>query len=417
MSPSELYAPQSSQTNGLMTMLKASQRRAQWRATLLILPLLLFMVVAFVLPLSLLLFTSIYSPDVRDGLPRTAAALVQWQGEGLPNESAYRAIAEDLSQSENLVLMKAVATLNLRKAGFRSLLLKTKNELQMNSAANGQAELIALDQRWGEAAYWLTIKDMTAVFSSTQILATVDLSYNDKGELVYAPVGEAVYGPLIMRTIWIALIVLLWCIALGYPIAWTIASVSSRYSNLLLLLVLVPLWTSLLARTAAWLLLFQKDGKVNEVLVSLGIFETAQQLLYTRGAVYVAMVHIMLPFMVLPIYAVMKTIGPEQIRAAKSLGASPAAAFLQVYFPQTLAGLTAGSVVVFVITLGFYITPTLLGGGRDMMLSTIISQLALKSGDWSLASALALVMLAGVAAIFALFRILFKTKGALNGHV
>lgn len=400
-----------SKSGDLKAMLRASQRRARWRALLLILPLLLFMLVAFALPLSLLLFTSVYNPDVRDGLPRTAAALGQWNGEGLPDDSAYRAVVEDLTRVENKPLMKAVGSLNLRKSGFRSLLLKTRNAAEPDTlAAGGRAALVAIDGRWGDPAYWETIKSMTALFTSAQILATVDLSYSDKGGIVTTG-DEAVYGPLIARTAWMALVVLFWCVLLGYPIAWTIANAPGRYANVLLLLVLVPLWTSLLARTAAWLLLLQKNGSLNELLVGLGIFDTPQQMLYTRGAVYIAMIHIMLPFMILPVYAVMKTIGPEQVRAAKSLGASPPAAFLQVYVPQTLAGLMAGGVVVFVMSLGFYITPTLLGGGRDVMLSTVIARLALKSADWPLASALALVMLVGVAAISVLFRILFQNRG------
>ncbi|MCZ7472701.1 MULTISPECIES: ABC transporter permease [Rhizobium/Agrobacterium group] len=400
------------QSRELKTSLRAAQRRVQWRATFLILPLFLFMVVAFVMPLGMLLFTSVYSPEVRDGLPRTTIALSQWRGKELPDDATYQALVDDLTHVANKEVMTAVAALNLRKSGFRSLLLKTKNTTQLQSVAGTRDDLVAIDKRWGDVSYWQTISDMTGAFTSAQLLATVDLSYGDKGDIVAA--DEAVYGPLIARTVWIAFIVLSWCVLLGYPISWTIAQVPDRYKNLLLLLVLVPLWTSLLARTAAWLLLFQKDGKLNEVLVGLGIFDAAQQLLYTRGAVYVAMVHIMLPLMVLPIYAIMKTIGPEQVRAAKSLGASPSAAFFQVYLPQTLPGVTAGSVVVFVMSLGFYITPTLIGGGRDVMLSTVIAQLALKSADWPLASALALVMLIGVAAILMAFRIIFKTRSVFN---
>jgi putative spermidine/putrescine transport system permease protein len=392
----------------LKAMLKASRRRSQRRALLLILPLLLFMLVAFALPLGLLLFTSVYNPDVREGLPRTAAALAHWDGQGLPDDSAYRAIVEDVANVDNKALMKAIGAMNLRKPGFRSLMLKTKSAPE---TVQGQADLVAIDKRWADASFWQTIKEMASPFTSAHLLATVDLKYDSNGEIVASSGDEVIYGPLILRTAWMALVVLFWCVVLGYPIAWTIANSGGRYSNVLLLLVLVPLWTSLLARTAAWLLLMQKDGTLNDLLVGLGIFDTAQQILYTRGAVYIAMIHIMLPFMILPIYAVMKTIGPEQVRAAKSLGASPPAAFFQVYLPQTLGGLTAGGVVVFVMSLGFYITPTLLGGGGDVMLSTVIARLALKSADWPLASALALVMLVGVAAIALLFRAVFQNRG------
>ena len=183
------------------------------------------------------------------------------------------------------------------------------------------------------------------------------------------------------------------CVALGYPLAYVIAQARARMAAFLLLLVLFPIWTSLLVRCYAWLVLLQRRGLINTWLANLGLIDGPLPLMHNFTGTAIGMVHIMLPFMVLPLYAAMRAIDPDYVRAAANLGASPVKAFWQVYVPLSVPGLIAGIVIVFVLCLGFYVTPALLGGGRVMMWSMQIERNVSYYGDWGAASALGVVLL------------------------
>ena len=183
------------------------------------------------------------------------------------------------------------------------------------------------------------------------------------------------------------------CIVLGYPLAYVIAQARARMAPVLLLLVLFPIWTSLLVRCYAWLVLLQRRGLVNTWLSDLGLISGPLPLMHNFTGTAIGMVHIMLPFMVLPLYASMRAINPDYMRAAANLGATPVKAFWQVFVPLSLPGLAAGVVIVFVLCLGFYVTPALLGGGRVMMWSMQIERNVSYYGDWGAASALGVVLL------------------------
>jgi len=189
------------------------------------------------------------------------------------------------------------------------------------------------------------------------------------------------------------------CLLLGFPVAAFLARHPGRLSRVLMLAVLLPFWTSLIVRTAAWMVLLARDGVVNGALVSIGVFGMPQQLLYNRFAVVLAMVHILLPSMILPLHAVMAQVPPALLRAASSLGAGPIRSFWRVWLPQTTPGVAAGCVLVFVQALGFYVTPALLGGGADQMLPWFIGFYANQTVDWGLAAALLLVLLAAIGAL------------------
>ena len=171
--------------------------------------------------------------------------------------------------------------------------------------------------------------------------------------------------------------------------------------RVLFLLVLLPF--SVLVRTAAWVVLLQKEGILNGAMLAVGLISEPKQLIFNRLGVYIAMVHVLLPFLVLPLYSVMKSIPRDHVRAAASLGAGPVSAFATVYFPQTIPGLGAGCLLVFILAIGFYITPALVGGSSDQMISGIISELALGTANWGLASALALLLLCCIAIIYPVF--------------
>jgi ABC-type spermidine/putrescine transport system permease subunit I len=184
------------------------------------------------------------------------------------------------------------------------------------------------------------------------------------------------------------------CVLLGYPLAYLVAQVSRRAATYLLLLILFPLWTSLLVRCYAWLVLLQRRGLVNSWLMDAGIVDTPMRLVHNFTGTTIGMVHIMLPFMVLPLYATMRAIDRYYMMAAANLGASPARAFWTVFLPLSMPGLAAGLIIVFVLCLGFYVTPALLGGGRVMMWSMQIERNVSYHADWGAASALGVVLLA-----------------------
>jgi ABC-type spermidine/putrescine transport system permease subunit I len=190
------------------------------------------------------------------------------------------------------------------------------------------------------------------------------------------------------------------CVLLGYPLAYLTAQVSQRTASILLLFVLFPVWTSLLVRCYAWLVLLQRRGLINTWLTDAGLIELPLRLVHNFTGTVIGMVHIMLPFMVLPLYATMRSIDRDYTRAAANLGATPTQAFWHVYVPLSLPGLAAGVIIVFILCLGFYVTPALLGGGRVMMWSMQIERNVTYHSDWGAASALGVVLLAMAMAIF-----------------
>ncbi len=193
---------------------------------------------------------------------------------------------------------------------------------------------------------------------------------------------------------------------LGYPVAYAAAHLSSRWRVLVLGLVVVPFWTSVLVRSYAWLVLLQRTGVVNKMLQALGLTNAPVMLVNNEIGVTIAMAHILLPFMVLPLFAAMEKIPEELIRAAASLGGGPLYTFRRVYLPLSMPGVIAGSVLVFVLSLGFYVTPELLGGGRTLLVSMLISRNIQLYDHWGAASAISVALLACVLAILALARTL-----------
>jgi putative spermidine/putrescine transport system permease protein len=197
------------------------------------------------------------------------------------------------------------------------------------------------------------------------------------------------------------------CLVMGFPIALLLAHVDGMVRNVLLVLVLLPFWTSLLVRTAAWIVVLQNEGLVNTALVSLGILDEPLRLIYNRTGVLIVMSQVLLPFMILPLYAVMSAIPPSHMRAALGLGGRPWFAFRRVYLPQTLPGVAAGTLLVFMLSVGYYITPALVGGSTDQMLSYFIAFYANETINWGLAAALGTVLMAIVLVLFAVYSRLF----------
>ena len=376
-------------------------------ALALVLPLFAFVLLSFVVPLGTLLGKSAYQPEVSRVFPQTLDALGEWSGEGLPPESAFAAIASELVQArEERTLGRVSGAINRVQSGMRGVLNRTARRLgQAEREGSWRATLAGIHAAWEEPQTWLTIRKAGAKFTLSHYLQALDLERAADGSIRPLPEESRVYTPLMWRTLLVSLGVTLLCLAIGYPVAYMIANSSPKRGRLLLLLVLVPFWTSLLVRTTAWIVLLQRQGVINGFLVQMGILPDADrlQMIYNMTGTFVAMTHVLLPFMVLPVYSVMRSIPSSHMAAAVSLGASPLQAFRRVYLPQTLPGIGAGSLLVFILAIGYYITPALVGGRTGELISSQIAYHVQTSLNWGLAAALSSILLVAVMVLYLIY--------------
>ncbi|MEM6941868.1 MAG: ABC transporter permease [Pseudomonadota bacterium] len=258
-----------------------------------------------------------------------------------------------------------------------------------------------VDEDWLDPAVWTTIKTYAPPYTSGYFLNSVDLMKAPDG-IEARPENERIYITLFIRTMIMSMAITGMCVLLGYPIAWLLANLRDNTANLLMILVLLPFWTSLLVRTSAWKVLLQQQGVINDTLVWLGIVanDGRLELINNQTGTIIAMTHILLPFMILPLYSVMKTIPPNYLRAAKSLGATNWTAFWRVYFPQSVPGIGAGCILVFILAIGYYITPELVGGTKGVFISNRIAYHISSSLNWGLAAALGTILLAVVLVLY-----------------
>jgi putative spermidine/putrescine transport system permease protein len=384
--------------------LRKSRRREQWRAAALVLPLFVFLAACFVVPIGAMLARGVIDTDVARILPTVTAALKSWNGSGLPAESAYQALIADIRAARGAGTLASAATrLNYDEPGFRTLLFATGRQLPDELTAPARETLIGIDPKWGERDTWAAMRRAGGPVTDFYLLAALDLQRDADNSITGAPPEQRVFRDVLGRTLWISAMVTLICLLLGYPVAYVIAAQPPGRAGVLLFLVLLPFWTSLLVRTVAWVVLLQKEGVLNSLFMSLGLVHEPLKMIYNRFAVYVAMVHVLLPFMVLPLYSVMRGIPPSYVRAASSLGAKPFTAFRRVFVPQTLAGIGAGCLMVFIQALGYYITPALVGGAEDQMISYFIAFYASRTVNWGMAAALSIMLLTATLLLYAVY--------------
>jgi putative spermidine/putrescine transport system permease protein len=382
---------------------RRSGQRARRTTFMLVLPLLAFLVVSFVLPIGSMLTRSFGDSTVADILPRTAAALRSWDGKGRPPFSAYSALADDLSRANRTGQIGKVATrMNFERAGMRSLIIKTAREAHAFVPPYAQA-FNQVDLQWSDPEVWGALRHASAFASSGYYVSALDQARKADGTWVPKPEEEQIYLTLFARTLVVAAGVTALCFLLGYPLAYYIAHLDERRRNLVLILVLLPFWTSLLVRTTAWIALLQTNGVVNDVIASVAGEEARMALIHNMTGTIIAMTHILLPFMVLPTYSVMLSVPPALKRAAVSLGAPPWTAFWRVYFPMTLPGAAAGGLLVFILALGYYITPALVGGRTGQLISNMIEFHMKTSLNWGLAAALGGLLLAAVLVLYVFY--------------
>jgi putative spermidine/putrescine transport system permease protein len=389
----------------LRASLARAEARSRRRAFLLVLPLLLFVLVTFVVPIGQMLWRSVHN----DAFPRNMPTLTAWFEETAPgtepDEAAFAALATDLKLAREARTAGEVATrVNYDHPGSRSLFTSTARNADDLEPPYREA-LLAEDEDWGDPALWQAMRGASSAYTANFYLAAVDLMRDPAGDVVQVPQERRIYLLLFERTFILSAIITALTLVLGYPIAHLLATLPLRTSNILMIFVLLPFWTSLLVRTTSWIVLLQQQGVINSTLVATGIIgdESRISMIYNQTGTIIAMTHILLPFMVLPLYSVMRPIPPSYVRAARSLGASSWKAFRSIYFPLTIPGIAAGGLLVFILAVGYYITPALVGGASGQLISNLIAYHMTDSLNWSLAAALAAILLAAVLVLYWLY--------------
>ena len=391
----------------------AKTRRSLW----LISPLLAFVVICFLAPIAAILAKSVQNPELSEAIPQTAAAIRGWDGKTLPDEALFATLGHELVDARKNGQIAAVAKrMSYEETRFRRLIISTPRRVPADGA-NVKATLVAALPDWGKISTWQALQRAASPTTPYYLLSVFDRKVNiDSGKIETLPADQALYVNVLLRTLWMALIVTLLCVALGYPLAYWLSRQPTGRANLLMIMVLLPFWTSLIVRTASWIVLLQSGGLINKTLQGLGFIDHPLALVFNRVGVYISMTHILLPFIVLPLYAVMKGISPNYMRAAISLGAHPFSAFWRVYVPQTRSGVIAGALLVFMMAIGYYVTPALLGGPNDQMISYFVAFFTNTTMNWGMAAALGTQLLIIVMLLYILYIRVTRTAADAIRH-
>ncbi len=400
----------------LKAALARAEARAKRRAFFLVLPLFLFVLITFIVPIGQMLHRSVHNSgftlhtDIGSKVQTPIMVnLRDWFDNNPrgtePDEAAFEALAADLVVLREVKAAGQAGTrINYELSGTRSMFTKAARKAPKLEAPFAAA-ILDLDEDWADPELWAAMRDASSAYTMNFYLAAVDLTRDTDGFVAQVDEKRRLYKQLFVRTLLLSLLITGLTFVLAYPIAHMLATLPLRYSNLLMILVLLPFWTSLLVRTTSWMVLLQSQGVVNDALVGTGVLadDSRIQMMYNQTGTIIAMTHILLPFMVLPLYSVMRTINPSYVRAAKSLGATSWTAFRRIYFPLTVPGIGAGALLVFILAVGYYITPALVGGADGQLISNLIAFHMQKSLNWSLAAALAGLLLGGILILYWLY--------------
>ena len=393
----------------LKVSLARAQRRSKIIAFSMVLPLLIFILIAFLIPIVDMLTLSVDNSITKDILPKSVKALQTWDENSgnLPEEIVFASMVDDIKKAKVAREHTKIGTrLNYESSGFASLFRKAGRKVKKIKKPPYKEALIKTDSRWGQIKTWQVIKQFSSGYTDGYYLAALDFKRNaTNGKIESLPGKDSIYLKLFWRTLLLSFLITFLTFIIGFPLAYMLATVSTRLSNILIIFVLLPFWTSLLVRTTSWIALLQQEGVINDFLVLVGLINNEGRLAMIHNATgtVVAMTHILLPFMILPLFSVMKTIPKSYVRAAISLGAHPWKAFFKVYFPNTGPGIGAGSILVFIIAIGYYITPALVGGNSGTFISNRIAYHISSSLNWGLGSALGVILLGIVLALFMLY--------------
>jgi putative spermidine/putrescine transport system permease protein len=425
--------------------LKKSLRRTKIRSFLLLLAPLLFLLIMFVTPIGSLLSRSVDDTSINIVLPQTFVQYELWEDKSkVPNEEMFSAVINDIRTTHKLedsngknigknLLGKAGTRMTYEFSGWRSLLLKTvksatavdkksKEEVKPYKwEAPYKEKMIKRDKRWGKVEFWQSLGAMKDPYTMGYYLNAVDLRYDANKNIIEKKEHLKIYKTIWMRTLQVSLMVTIFCLILAYPVSYLLATLPMRTSNLLMICVLMPFWTSLLVRIVAWMIMLQQNGVVNDTLVGiLPCFEGMVNLpffgetnidlcfgdedripmMYNFTGTIIVMTQVLLPFMILPIYSVMRGIPPSYMKAAQNLGATPTRAFIRVYMPQSVPGIGAGCILVFIVAIGYYITPELVGGKDGLMIGNFVAREMQQTLNWGLAAAMGAILLAAVLILY-----------------
>lgn len=391
--------------------LQRSLKRRKRNALLLVAPLFLFVLITFLMPIADMLIRSVDNKITVQILPTTVPLLSKWDALSgkLPDEAVFKAFINDVQIAAKAKIINRLGKrLNYEKSGTSSLFRKTGRKLKKfdptKLTATYQETLLKIDKRWGNIGTWQLIQRESSLYTNSHFLSAVDMENSAEG-IQWKDEDSQIYLNLFKRTLWLSFVITFLTVLLGYPIAYLLASLKTKTSNLLMILVLLPFWTSLLVRTSSWIALLQKEGIVNDFLVAIHLIGEDGRLamIHNQTGTIITMTHILLPFMILPLFSVMKTINPSYVRAARSMGATSFTAFRRIYFPNTVAGIGAGGILVFILAIGYYITPALVGGTKGTLISNFIAYHISESLNWGLAAALGTLLLLLILVLYILY--------------
>ena len=377
------------------------------------------------LPIADMLLRSVDDKHINHVYPLTFKEYQKWDRKDLPPEEVYKAMYTELgSVIPNIVdttgmkkaemkrkrsqeVGKALTRMNYSKSGWKSMIKKTRRQILKNNKKGEIPEsyketMIEINKGWGDQLYWQSMAQMLEPRTAIYYWNAVDRTYDIEKNVVMQEENRRMYMKTWWKTLKVSIYVTVYCLILGFPVAHLLANLPLRYSNLLMIFVLLPFWTSLLVRTTAWIVMLQQNGVINGVLVWLGILsdDGRIQMVYNMTGTIIAMTQILLPFMILPLYSVMKVIPKSHMRAAMNLGAKPSKAFLKVYLPQTIPGMSAGGLLVFVLAIGYFITPELVGGKDGQLIGHWIAYHLKTTLNWGLASALGALLLGAMLILY-----------------
>ena len=396
----------------LKVSLRKTERKNKIRAFLLVFPLLLFIIVTFVVPIGDMLLRSVDDSQINNVYSKTFEEYNKWDSENdeLPPEAVYEAIFNDIHYGDKVQVGKALTRMNYSKSGWKSLIKKTRRAIKKivksgELPTSYKETMISIHEGWGDRLFWVSMKQMVNERTVIYYWNAIDRTYDIDGNVIMQDEKRRMYIKTWIRTFKVSVYVTFFCLLLGFPVAHLLANLPLRYSNLLMIFVLLPFWTSLLVRTTAWIVMLQQKGVINGVLVWLGIINDDQriQMVYNMTGTIIAMTQILLPFMILPLYSVMKVIPKSHMRAAQNLGAKPVRAFIRVYLPQTVPGMSAGGLLVFVLAIGYFITPELVGGKDGQLIGHWIAYHLKTTLNWGLCAAIGSILLAIMLVLYWLY--------------
>ncbi|MCP4188386.1 MAG: ABC transporter permease [Gammaproteobacteria bacterium] len=379
----------------LKVSLQKSLVRSKMRAIMLVAPPLLFLLILFILPIGNMLTRSVDDALVNKVFPTTLEAFEAWDKTSEPPEVLYESFVNDVKAAEKLDVGKVGTRMNYAKPGWKSLVKRTARKLKKIKEPPYKDALIKIDKRWADKEFWLSLGIMKDERTMVYFLNSIDKTFDFDKNVIEVDENRKVYNLLWRRTLMVSFIVTIACLLLAYPVSYLLATLPMRISNLLMICVLMPFWTSLLVRIVAWMIMLQQNGVVNDSLVTLGILNEENRLamMYNFNGTIIVMTQILLPFMILPLYSVMKTIPPSYMKAAQNLGATPTLAFIRIYMPQTIPGIGAGCILVFIVAIGYYITPELVGGKDGRLIGNMVAYHMQSSLNWGLAAAMGTILL------------------------